>query len=289
MQTRTKASGLSTRFRKISFPPDDFGYVPRDIDIEIPQTSEVSKGRLHLLAYIPWDKRYLERVPKAYRAFFSFVLPHLGARTTNVHTATCLSLLDGLIRASGLAVDGHVLRVALIMHDCGWSEIGEADIADSLDYSGLSHTRQEAEVAWAAKQKHDVLGSVLARKLMDEYGPDLALTPAQKDYVGVLVRNHTAPWDYQGPDNIPPELVLLSDADRLWSYTHENFWQDTIRKNVDPQVYAYNLAVAIPGYFLTEAARERARGLLLDREDEIAELYLQVNKAGGLVKGMIAA
>ena len=65
---------------------------------------------------------------------------------------------------------------------------------------------------------------------------------------------------------------MLGDADRMWSYTHENFWLDTIRKNTEPRQYLVNTREAIDGYFLTDAGREIAHRLM-DKETMSGEEF----------------
>jgi hypothetical protein len=254
----------------------EVAYLPDDIKVEFPNTDAVSPERIHLLAYIPWHAEYLGKVPAGYRKFFEKILPLLEARTTNVHTAVCLSLVRPMIDRVGGKVDEQVVHVALTLHDAGWSQLGEEEIANSLDYKGLSHSGVEAEVAQSAKERHDVLGHAMAKQILAEQGLDPELTEEQKELVAAYVRYHTFPRRYSSESELPIELKLVHDTDRLWSYTHENFWHDTVRKDVDPQAYAYNLAMAIEGYFLTEEARVMARELLLEREVEVAALQMHL-------------
>jgi hypothetical protein len=168
-----------------------------------------------------------------------------------------------------------VVHVALAMHDSGWSRVSPEEIADSLDYSGLSH-KGEVDIAKGPKHKHDVYGYELSREILkkNEYVRDLS--PRQKEFISILIRNHTEPWLYTVDGEVPVELKLVSDADRLWSYTHENFWQDTVRKHVEPELYWKNVGEAIDGYFLTEPAKRIARELLEVRSGELADLKQQL-------------
>ncbi len=69
-------------------------------------------------------------------------------------------------------------------------------------------------------------------------------------------------------------MELMCDADRLWSYTHENFWLDTVRKAVAPEIYIETIAQAIDTYLFTEPGKIRARELLAERRDAVAS-YLR--------------
>lgn len=269
---------FSLKFHEVSLPGDEFGYVPDDVAIVVPKTDAVSEDRLHLLSYIPWANKYLQRIPRSYQNFFSYSLHHLRARTTDVHTATSAEMLGQLISRTRRPIDEPVAYTALLLHDSGWGRLSEPEIADSLDYRGLAHQGVEAEVAKSPKALHDRLGEVVAREVLGSWSGEPRLSLTQKDFVYIIVRNHTEARKYKIRGKVPAELAMVHDADRLWSYSHENFWQDTIRKQVEPQSYAYNLAQAIDGYFLLDEARQMARDLLLDREAEVAELFLQLNR-----------
>jgi hypothetical protein len=265
----------ATKFWKVDLPTGESAYLPDDIKLEFPEDTNVSAERLHLLAYIPWDDKYLQRIPSEYRGFFRSILPYLGARTTNVHTATCLSYVGRLLDEVDPRADRRVVHVALAMHDSGWSRVSPEEIADSLDYSGLAD-KGEVDIAKGPKHKHDVYGFEISREVLktNEYVKDLSRQ--QKEYISILIRNHTEPWKYTVDGEVPVELKLIADADRLWSYTHENFWQDTVRKHVDPEVYLENVGKAIAGYFLTEPAKAIAREFLEVRRAELANLKQQL-------------
>ena len=61
---------------------------------------------------------------------------------------------------------------------------------------------------------------------------------------------------------MPLEVQLLVDLDHLWSFTHENFWQDTVRKGVEAKIYLKNLEQDLDSYFVTNAGKQKARELL---------------------------
>jgi hypothetical protein len=264
---------MGARFQAILLPTGEQAYIPEDIVLEFPRTTEVGDDRLHLLAQIPWQSKYLARVPGPYRRFFKAIHKYLGMRTTHVHTATSAMLLEELIAECDQKVDESVAYLGLLLHDSGWSRVSLREIADSLDYSGLSHSGEEVEIAREAKAKHDRLGAEIAQEVLAGHTRAPQVSFEQREYICTIVRQHTYARHYVVDGVVPLELQLVHEADRLWSYSHENFWQDTIRKHVNPQTYAKNLAEAIENYFLTEAARVKARRLLLDREEEVADLY----------------
>jgi hypothetical protein len=259
---------LKTSFYTVTLPSGETREIPTDIRIEIPVDADVSKEQLNSLAYIPWDEKYVDYVPARYRSFFASVLPFLHARTTDVHTALSVSTVPDLIAGTAEKLDERMVYLAVIVHDSGWGQMSQQEIADSLSYSGLTHS----ERAKASKKRHTVLGKEMAVKLLDSFVFDPALSQQQKEFISDIVFYHENPLIFTVNGSVPIEARLTCDADRLWSYTHENFWQDTIRKSVDPHTYADNLDEAIETYFFTEQGKAKARSLLAERRQEVAQL-----------------
>jgi HD domain-containing protein len=250
--------------------PNRTAVLPEDIVVRLPFDGVVDVDRVHLLAYIPWDDIFLTNIPIQHRDFFRFVLPHLSARTTNVHTALSVSHVPELIELTVGKVDHEVLYAAVILHDSGWARLSPEEIADSLDYTALAYSLQ----ALKPKEAHATLGAEVARRLLKEY-KGLNLSIEQKQYICDLVYHHdqVRPWPH---DDAPIEYLLLGDADRLWSYTYENFWLDTIRKNIDSPTYVQNLENALEDFFLTEQGRTIARRLIMNRKDEVEQYMRQL-------------
>lgn len=258
-----------TGFKKVQLPATNAVYhIPDDIQISFPSKYEVPAERLHLLAYIPWNEVYMSYIPLKYHDFFRYVLPHLGVRTTDVHTAHSVALVGELISAMGESVDEHVIHIALIVHDCGWSKLTQHDIADSLDYSSIAFTPKAAK----AKIKHTIYGSAHAFQLLTDYPVDLKLTLDQMHFISDVVHYHERPYKYGGPSTTPLELIIACEADRLWPFTHANFWLDTIRKGVEPTKYLENVATAIDDVLLTEQGKIIARRMLEERRATVRDL-----------------
>lgn len=255
-------------FYTLHVPGHQTWSVPRDISVRVPRCDDVAADRLHLLAYISWNERYLRHVPARYRAFFKFVLPHLHTRTTDVHTALSLSFLPRLTKSYGRPLDERLLYLALIVHDCGWSKVSRREIADSLDYTGIAFTPNAA----VAKFKHTIYGSALAFELLGEFPFDPPLTFDERRLISDIVRFHEHPERYYHESGTPAELILACEADRLWPFTHENFWLDTIRKGVEPRQYIKNAAAAVDEMLLTDAGKKIARRLITERREEVAML-----------------
>jgi len=106
---------------------------------------------------------------------------------------------------------------------------------------------------------------------LNEFEFDPPLTAAQKEAIYQAILFHDKPWELAAGGDIPVDLKLVCDVDHLWSFTHENFWQDTLRKGVDPTTYAENLGNDLEGYFVTEQGKRKARELLDARRGEVAD------------------
>lgn len=242
---------------------------PLDIPLAVPKNSTLPPKDLHFLLYIPWQESYLDFVPEGYRDFYQELLPYLSARTTAVHTAVCLQYLDEFIDKAeklGKTVNKNVLAYALMLHDSGWSQMTQEEVAASLGVTGLALN----EKATSPKEKHAVLGAEIAKSILSSKQSLLGLNEAEIEAIYKAILYHDRPSEVAGAQNeMPIEVQLLVDLDHLWSFTHLNFWQDTLRKDVSPQNYIMNLKNDLNSYFVTEIGKEKARKLLAERKKEV--------------------
>ena len=257
-------------FTEKTLPDGTITPVPSSINIVIPTPRDypdTPAEMLHSLAFIPWSNTFLPLVPSDYQDFYQAILPRLHARTTDVHTALSVSFVNELIALSGFDVDKKILTTAVLLHDIGWAELTPKQIALSLNYSAFSYSDE----ALLPKRLHASLGAEAVKELLPQHASNLGLTDVDIAFIVKLVRFHDQidPW----PDTPQPaEYLLLGDADRMWSYTQENFWLDTIRKHTAPEQYVQNITDAIDGYFLTDAGKTIARRLAAERQLEVNEL-----------------
>jgi hypothetical protein len=257
-------------FSWVAVPKNKNTFIPADIEIVIPNDNDLSDELRCRLAYIPWNDQYLQKIPEQYHDFFVYVLPKLHTRTTDVHTALSVSQLPVVIQDIPEIINEHLLYLGTILHDVGWSEVSQQGIADSLSYNGLVLSDRSR----ASKQQHVIFGEALAYKLLTDYDVDkLSLSFDDVFSITEMIRRHDydASWEKDKFGPISFETKLLCDCDRLWSYTHENFWLDTIRKMVRPEEYIDTIGDAIHNYFFTPAGKARARVLLADRRREVAD------------------
>lgn len=265
-------------FKSIVLPTGDRAIVPQDLKLVFPDSSSLTPHQRRATAYIPWSDKYLAQVPAPYRDFFAHTLPHLGSRTTDVHTALSVSQVPYLLAHSDQPVDSRVVYLATILHDTGWSKVSLAHIADSLSYSGLTLS----EESQLPKQQHILMSVALAIDLLDSFDfSDEPIAIEDKHHITRIIRRHDydAPWDKDKFASLSAENKLVCDADRLWSYTYENFWQDTVRKAVKPEEYLVKITGAIETYFISPQGKARAHQLVGQRRNEVQQYLTHIKSS----------
>lgn len=260
------------KFKAISFPGifEKF-WIPIDLDLKLPEKSGLPIEQQHFLLYIPWDKKYLNLVPDEYRDFFLTVFPYLDARTTNVHTAISLNFLDKLVSGfKNIKINRRIIAVALILHDSGWSKLSNKEIAKSLGVTGLKLTKD----ALTPKEKHAIEGKKIASRILSEYKFSPPLTIKEIKLIEDCVLYHDKPEEIANRKSVVPvEMQIMIDLDHIWSFTYENFWQDTIRKGVKPIDYCNNLTNDLGSYFVTIPGKSLAKKFIKLRKAEVEVLY----------------
>lgn len=239
---------------------------PADILLALPENSLLPLEQQHFLLYIPWQEEYLSLVPEEFQDFYKQILPYLRVRTTDVHTAISLSYLDLLLNRINKPINRRVVALSLCLHDVGWSKLTEEEIANSLGTKGLKIN----DATMGPKEKHAVEGEKIARKILTSYQFKIPLTSEEIDLICKGVLYHDKPESVAGSKELVPlEMQVLIDLDHLWSFTHENFWQDSVRKDVAPREYLQNLTDDLDSYFVTTEGKTLARELLTKRAAEV--------------------
>ena len=242
--------------------------IPDDIELRTPPNPGIDPSLLSALVYIPWNDTYFDNIPTNYRGFFRSLLPDLSVRTTDVHVAVCMPFIAKLGQRVTDKFDERVVSLALILHDIGWSRLSDREIASSLGVTGLALSSAASE----PKENHAKVGRIYAEKILATHQFDPPLTATQKSLILDAVQFHDKPWELSHAAAVPPEVKLVCDVDHLWSFTHQNFWQDTVRKSVDPGEYLQNLAQDLNDYFITDQAKALAQSLLNQRKSEVESL-----------------
>jgi hypothetical protein len=135
------------------------------------------------------------------------------------------------------------------------------------------------------KARHVELGVELARRALAEYKFTPPLTGGQKELIYQAILYHDRPQQLAAMADPPPSSRLVCDVDHLWSFTHENFWQDTLRKGVDPRSYLENLENDLDGYFIGGAGKSKARQMLRQRRGQVLERWVTSTINGKLREG----
>ena len=252
-------------FMPFTLPAGQAAWIPADIELRLPQKTSLDAADLHYLIYLPWHDKYLELVDEAYRDFFKVVLPYLHARSTDVHVATCLPFIKELIQAETEPVDERVVQIAFMLHDSGWSQMSELEVAESLGVKGLSLSGEAIQ----PKARHAILGQEVAQKILGEYIFQPPLISEQKNQIYQAILFHDRPQELAAGGAIPASLKMVCNVDHLWSFTHPNFWQDTLRKGVQPPAYLENLGKDLDSYFVSEPGRQKARQCMKERALEV--------------------
>jgi hypothetical protein len=255
----------SFSFKPFNLPTGELAWIPDDIELRIPSEASLDPAFLHYLIYIPWHDSYLELIDAVSRDFFKVVLPYLHARSTDVHVVTCLPFIKELIQAGQETVDERVAQIAFMLHDSGWSQMTEIEIAESLEVPGLRLSSQ----AMQPKARHAILGQQIAQKILGEYPFQPPLTSKQKDQIYQVILFHDRPQELAAAEGIPATMKVVCDADHLWSFTHLDFWQDTLRKGVKPDVYLENLGKDLEDVIVSEPGKQKARQCLEARAQEV--------------------
>lgn len=252
-------------FRRFNLPTGNSVLIPSDIQLKLPNNTSLNVENLHFLIYIPWNDLYLQFVDNPYKDFFKKMLPYLHVRTTDVHVATCAPFLKELINAHAEIIDEQVVYIAFILHDSGWSQMNDEEIANSLGITGLALNSD----AIGPKEKHAILGRNIAMQVLEHEPYASQLTRNQRELIYNAILYHDKPWELAVDGAIPIEMKIVCDVDHLWSFTHENFWQDVVRKEVSPISYLKNLNDELASYFVTEEGKEKAKFLLHERRIEV--------------------
>jgi len=252
-------------FTQYFLPTGPSAWIPSDLDLRLPDHPSLAPADLHFLIYLPWHGGYLQHIDPSYRAFFRLVLPYLHARSTDVHVATCFPFIKELIRTEAETADERVVSIAFMLHDSGWSQMSEAEVAQSLGIQGLSLSGHAIQ----PKARHVILGQQIAQKILGEYPFHPRLTESQKDEIYQAILFHDKPQELAAADGIPASLKVVCNVDHLWSFTHLDFWQDTLRKEIKPDLYLANLGRDLENYFVSEPGRQKARQLLDMRRVEV--------------------
>ncbi|WP_407342862.1 HD domain-containing protein [Pengzhenrongella phosphoraccumulans] len=129
------------------------------------------------------------------------VAPFLRTRKNDVHTPLSFFFAELLLDAHPQA-DPLVVRLAILLHDSGWSAIDETRILSE----GFAANWKTSDVRYL----HELEGCRIARELL----PPLGYPADVVDRVTAIIDGHDT-----RPEALSLEDELVRDADRLWRFT----------------------------------------------------------------------
>ena len=246
-------------FRRLRLPDGRTKLIPDDVLLRFPIRASEPELAIKLVE-IPWDEAYWQRIPMEFREYWDRAFRYLHVRTTDVHTAVCLMIMDEFLSLfSPLSFDRLVIGVGIIFHDAGWSKLSDMQVSASLGVVGLTLSKE----AIGPKEAHLEEGRKIVEEELSHFSE---LTDIQRQIITQIVAFHDFPE--RSTDN-GMSFKIACDLDHLWSFTHENFWQDTVRKDVDPHDYWENLKHDMDGYFVTPQGKKQAMRMLAERRDDL--------------------
>ena len=122
------------------------------------------------------------------------------------HTEISIEYMQQILKGEKKDQLSSILIPAIILHDVGWSEIGE-----------------EKNISWGKAEmrtKHMKEGARLARKILNEIGYD----PEKVEVISYLVAGHDNA--YLGIEPKTELEKLLRDADACYILSYPSFWKD---------------------------------------------------------------
>jgi len=179
------------------------------------------------------------------------VAPYLRTRKNDVHTPLSFFFAELLLDAHPEA-DALVVRLAILLHDSGWSAIDEGRILSE----GFAANWKTSDVRYL----HEIEGCRIAGELL----PPLGYSPEVVARVTAIIDGHDT-----RPDALSLEDELVRDADRLWRFTPTGIGIASGWFKKTPAEYYRQLRERTFGELITTEARrmasaelERSRSLL---------------------------
>jgi len=179
------------------------------------------------------------------------VAPYLRTRKNDVHTPLSFFFAELLLDAHPEA-DALVVRLAILLHDSGWSAIDEGRILTE----GFAANWKTSDVRYL----HEIEGCRIAGELL----PPLGYSTEVVARVTAIIDGHDT-----RPDALSLEDELVRDADRLWRFTPTGIGIASGWFKKTPAEYYRQLRERTFGELITTEARrmasaelERSRSLL---------------------------
>lgn len=166
--------------------------------------------------------------------------PALRARSNDIHTPLSFTFAELLLDAHPEA-DPLVTRVAILLHDSGWSRVD----ASKIFTEGFQGDWRTSDVRYL----HELEGCNIARELLPELGYD-------DEFIGkvtAIIDGHDTRLEHYSIED-----ALVRDADRLWRFTPTGIGLASGWFGKTPREYRDQLETGTYPELITEAAREIA-------------------------------
>jgi len=157
-------------------------------------------------------------------------------RSNDVHLPISLAYAERLCDAHPHA-DRLLVRVAIQLHDIGWSRVDESRILSE----GFTGDWRKAAIRF----EHEKQGCVIAREVLLPLGYEDSFV---EDVCAIIDGHDTRADAYSLED------ALVRDADRLWRFDHAGIALASGWFSMDPATYCDRLAAEIVPELKTQAA-----------------------------------
>jgi HD superfamily phosphodiesterase len=184
---------------------------------------------------------------------FRLAEPYLAIRNDLPHARVSHRYALRLLAEEG--GEAGIVEPAVILHDVGWSHLTPEQIRMAF---GVRAGGEEAE---RLNRIHERKGADIARRILKS----LNYPPPWVDRIAALIERHDSG---EMADSL--EEKILKDADKLWRFSKEGYWQEIARQRLERDELYRFLAVRYRQWFFTPTAVRLAEEALKERGKEIS-------------------
>jgi HD superfamily phosphodiesterase len=184
---------------------------------------------------------------------FELAEPYLAVRGDLPHARVSYQYALRLLAEEG--GEAGIVEPAVILHDVGWSQLEPKQIRAAF---GVRAGGPEAE---RLNRIHEREGAVIARRILQS----MNYPPGWIERIAVLIERHDS-----GEQADSPEEKILKDADKLWRFSAEGYWQEIARQGLERDELHRFLSDRYRRWFFTATAVRMAEEALKERGREIA-------------------
>ncbi len=195
-----------------------------------------------------------------YQQIFQAAKPYLakGRFWDLWHTELSIADMQKILEEEGLINRSNVFIPAIILHDTGWSTVGE-EKNDSWGNRDLRIT-------------HMAASAVIAKKILEDLHYDPELIPEILD----LVAHHDDA--YLGLEPKILEQKIIRDADACFILSYPSFWKDVVKHHAKDASEFLDQQVQKYGKRYTKTAQSITDEQIKDRLKEIQNQTMSIQK-----------